>query len=108
MADPCPKMPAGYHRDRMNLPDQPDHQGGGVQGCTQLLLPAAIDSRIPGQRTNTHFSKNIKVPLHPSTPSPLQQSHWTVGKTGEREPFYLFNGLTFRFAEQSTKIPHAP
>lgn len=108
MADQCPKMPAGHHRDRISLPDQPDQQGGGVQWCPQLLRPTDTESRISGPPTNNHFIQEHKstiAPLHPITP---KESPWTVWKTGERETLYLFNGLTFRFTEQSTKVPHEP
>ena len=104
MADPHPKMPTGYHRDRMNLPDQPDSRVEGGKGPTNFS-PAITGSQ---DQPTLIFLKKSKVPLHPSTPSPLKQSHWTVGKTGERETLYLVNGLTFRFTEQSTKIPHEP
>ena len=73
MANKRPQMPAGHHREHMNLPNDPNQLGGGVQGCPQLLRPTDADSRIPGQRTNTHFSKNIKVPLHPSTPDAVRR-----------------------------------
>jgi hypothetical protein len=36
MADPHPKMPTGYHRDRMNLPDQPDFRVEGCKGPTNF------------------------------------------------------------------------
>lgn len=49
MADPCPEMPAGYHRNHMSLPDQSEHRGGGVGGSDQLL---SRNNRDP--ETNQH------------------------------------------------------
>jgi hypothetical protein len=65
MADPSPKMPAGYHRNHMSLPDQPEHQGGGVGGSDQLL---SRNNRDPETNQHRFFLKKSKVPSHPSTP----------------------------------------
>jgi hypothetical protein len=85
MANKRPQMPTGHHREHMNLPNDPNQLGGGVQGFPQLLRPTDADSRIPRPPTNTHFfqeHKSTLAPLHPITP---KESPNPLPGTGERE-----------------------
>ncbi len=54
----------------MKLPDQPDHQGGGVQGCDQLL---SRNKRIP-KPTNSDFFEEVKSTLPPLHPRASKES----------------------------------
>jgi hypothetical protein len=81
MANPCPKMLTGYHRDRMNLPDQPDSRVEGCKGPTNFS-PATTGSQ---DQPTLIFFEEVKSTLPPLHPNEVKESPAGGRNSGERE-----------------------